>query len=141
MRKYLIIISSVLLCACGPRGGKPASDAPARRDFPQVEVPSMYTDPQERAAYAAGHFWDRFADTAKVYVCDSATVNGVPLAAVESQMGLFATLLGDLPADTTPTPRSATRTCISISWTGWASRTSSTTATGWAMNGTPGCAV
>ena len=96
MRKYLIIIASVLLCACGPRGGKPASDAPARRDFPQVEVPSMYTDPQERAAYAAGHFWDRFADTAKVYACDSATVNGVPLAAVESQMGLFATLLGNI---------------------------------------------
>ena len=99
MRKYLILFSFAVLCACGPRGGKPASDAPARRDFPQVEVPSMYTDPLERAGYAAGHFWDRFTDTAKVYACDSATVNGVPVAVVESQMGLFASLLGELPAD------------------------------------------
>ena len=75
MRKYLILFSFAVLCACGPRGGKPASDAPARRDFPQVEVPSMYTDQQERAGYAAGHFWDRFTDTAKVYLCDSVTVN------------------------------------------------------------------
>ena len=57
----------------------------------------MYSDPLQRAGYGAGHFWDRFLDTAKVYVCDSATVNGVPMAAVESQMGLFASLLGELP--------------------------------------------
>ena len=59
----------------------------------------MYSDPQERVGYAAGHFWDRFTDTAKVYVCDSVTVNGVPVAEVESQMGLFTTLLGELPKD------------------------------------------
>ena len=57
----------------------------------------MYSDPLQRAGYAAGRFWDRFTDTAKVYLCDSATVNGVPVAAVESQMGLFASLLGELP--------------------------------------------
>ena len=89
MRKYLILFSFALLCACGPRGGKGVSDAPARREFPAVDVPSMYSDPQERVGYAAGHFWDRFTDTAKVYVCDSVTVNGVPVAEVESQMGLF----------------------------------------------------
>ena len=59
----------------------------------------MYTDPQERTGYAAGHFWDRFTDTTKVYACDSVTVNGVPVELVESQMGLFTTLLGELPAD------------------------------------------
>ena len=99
MRKCLLFISFAVLCACGPRGGKTASDAPARREFPAVEVPSMYTDPLERAGYAAGHVWDRFTDTAKEYVCDSVTVNGVPAAMVESQMGLFASLLGELPAD------------------------------------------
>ena len=57
----------------------------------------MYTDPLERAGYAADRFWDRFTDTAKVYVCDSATVNGVPVEVLESQMGLFASLLGELP--------------------------------------------
>ena len=99
MRKYLILFSFAILCACGPRGGKTAADASARREFPAVEVPSMYTDRQERAAFAAGHFWDRFTDTTDVYACDSATVNGVPMEAVESQMGLFASLLGELPAD------------------------------------------
>ena len=59
----------------------------------------MYTDAPERAAYAAGHFWDHFTDTTRLYACDSATVNGVPLAVVESQMGLFASLLGQVPLD------------------------------------------
>jgi hypothetical protein len=59
----------------------------------------MYTDPLQRAGYAADRFWDRFTDTSKVYLCDSVTVNGVPVAAVESQMGLFASLLGELPPD------------------------------------------
>ena len=99
MYKYLTVFLLAVLCACGPRSGKSASDAPARRDFPQVEVPSMYTDPQERTGYAAGHFWDRFTDTTKVYACDSVTVNGVPVELVESQMGLFTTLLGELSAD------------------------------------------
>ena len=69
------------------------------REFPQVEVPSMYMEPAERTAYAAGHFWDRFTDTSRVYACDSVTVNGVPMEAVESQMGLFATLAGQLSLD------------------------------------------
>ena len=56
----------------------------------------MYADPLERAGYAAAHFWDRFTDTAKVYACDSVTVNGVPVPELESQMGLFASLLGEL---------------------------------------------
>ena len=59
----------------------------------------MYTDPQERAGYAVGHFWDRFTDTLQVFTCDSLTVNGVPVSAVESQMGLYATLLGELSPD------------------------------------------
>ena len=99
MRKYWIYLSLSLLCACGPRGGKPVSTEPATREFPQVEVPSMYTEPMERTVYAVGHFWDRFTDTSKVYFCDSVTVNGVPMEALESQMGLFATLAGQLPLD------------------------------------------
>ena len=99
MRKYLICLPLFLLCACGQRGGKTVSKEPATREFPQVEVPSMYTDPLERAVYATNHFWDRFTDTSKVYACDSVTVNGVPMEALESQMGLFATLAGQLPLD------------------------------------------
>ena len=57
----------------------------------------MYTEGQDRLAWMAGHFWDRFTDTSAVYACDSLTVNGVPVVSVDSQMGLFATLLEQLP--------------------------------------------
>ena len=99
MRKNWIVIALSLLCACGPRGGKAVSEAPALRDFPQADVPAMITEPHERMVWAAGHFWDRFTDTAQVYACDSVTVNGVRLEEVESQMGLFASLLGQVSLD------------------------------------------
>ena len=97
--RFLTLTTLVLFCACGPRGGKAVTDTPARRDFPQTEIPSMYTDAAERAVYAANHLWDRFLDTSRVYGCDSVTVNGVPVDVVESQMGLFATLLEELPLE------------------------------------------
>ena len=97
MRNVWIVFSLFVLCACGPRGGKAASKEPVTRDFPGPEIPSMYTEPSDRAAWAVGHFWDRFTDTSQVYVCDSMTVNGVPMEAVESQMGYFSTLLKQVP--------------------------------------------
>lgn len=99
MRQYVSLIAVLFLCACGPRNAKTNAPVPAVRDFPQVEIPSMYTSAQDRVAYAAGHFWDRFTDTAAVYACDSSTVNGVPVTALESQMGMFATLLEQLSLD------------------------------------------
>ena len=99
MRNVWIIFFLFLLCACGPRGGNAVSKGPATRDFPGPEIPSMYTAPSDRAAWAAGHFWDRFTDTSRVYPCDSLTVNGVPTEAVESQMGYFASLLKQVPLE------------------------------------------
>ena len=99
MRNTLVLITLFLLCACGPRSGKAVSDAPAKREFPAVEVPSMYTDPAERTLYATQHFWDRFTDTTQVFACDSLTVNGVGMEALESQMGLFSTLLRQMPLE------------------------------------------
>ena len=86
-----------LLWACGPRGGKGGNTAPATRDFPRAEAPSLYADPQDRLVWTVGHFWDRFTDTTASYPCDSTMVNGVALTDVESQMGVFATLLREVP--------------------------------------------
>ena len=59
----------------------------------------MYTTAADRAAWAANHFWDRFTDTVQVYACDSLTVNGVALDALEAQMGNYASLLGQMTLD------------------------------------------
>ena len=99
MRKVLPILLVFLLGACGPRGGKTVPQSPATRAFPGPEVPSMYTTQAGRAAWAADHFWDRFTDTVRVYACDSLTVNGVALDALEAQMGNYASLLGQMPLD------------------------------------------
>ena len=96
MRNGFLFVSLCLLVACGQQqGGKTVSPAP--RDFPSVEIPIMLEDPSERAAFATAHFWDRFTDTLQVFACDSALVNGVSVEALESQVGLFTTLIGQQP--------------------------------------------
>ena len=96
MRKWLILMGlAAVLADCGPRAATPS--APAERTFPSVEVPSMLGDRAEQLDYVLGHFWDRFTDTAQVYACDSTLVNGVRKEGVESQMGLYATLLDQAP--------------------------------------------
>lgn len=97
MRNCLLLTGVALLCACGPRGGKPAPTP--TRDFPAVEVPLMVDVPAERASFATLHFWDRFTDTSKVFACDSTVVNGVKADVLESQVGLFATLLDQVPME------------------------------------------
>ena len=85
-----------LALSCGPRGNK-AAQAPATRSFPMAEVPTMLTEPAERAVWLAQHFWDRFTDPQKLYPCDSLTVNGVPLEPLEGQVGLFSSLVQQIP--------------------------------------------
>lgn len=94
----IIILSAILLAACGPRGGRGVPTA--TRAFPGTEVPSVYGAPQERVGWTVEHFWDRFTDTTRAYPCDSVTVNGVALTEVESQMGTFSTLLREVPQET-----------------------------------------
>ena len=97
MKGRIIFLCLVALAlSCGTRGNK-VPQAPAVRDFPMAEVPSMITEPSERAKWLSQHFWDRFAEPGRLYVCDSLTVNGVPMESLESQVGLFASLLQQIP--------------------------------------------
>ena len=57
----------------------------------------MITEPGERLEWLCCHFWDRFTAPDSLYYCDSLTVNGVPKEQVESQVGMFATLAGQIP--------------------------------------------
>ena len=98
MRRFVSgILAAILVLGCGQsrKNNKPA--APTTRDFPLVEVPVMITEPQERLEWLAIHMWDRFTDTGKLYYSDSLTLNGVPVKDLEGQMGVFATLLQDMP--------------------------------------------
>ena len=91
-----ILLAALLLAACGERKGNTPAQ-PSRRAFPEVEIPAMITEADNRLDYMAHHQWDRFTDTSAVYLCDSVTVNGVALEDVEGQMGLFSTLLQNIP--------------------------------------------
>lgn len=92
--RLLLVLFALSLLSCGPKKG---AGNPAVRDFPAAEIPVMLDTPDERAEWLACHFWDRFTDTDRHHPCDSATVNGVPKEKLEEQVGLFATLLQQLP--------------------------------------------
>ncbi len=88
MRKFLpILILALLVAAC--RGRVPAAPKPAAApSFPMVTVPGVVTDPAERTAYLAEHFWDEVK-----------TVSDLDSASLELAVGTWASLLGSLPAD------------------------------------------
>lgn len=93
---FIILAGSLLaLLSCGPK--KTSAPAPATRDFPMAEVPIMITEPAERLVWLGQHFWDRFTAADSLYFCDSVTVNGVPAEKMEQQMGLFASILEQMP--------------------------------------------
>ena len=97
MRRILCFLGAgLLLLSCGGRTAKTPA-GPVKRAFPEVSVPAMLSGGQDRVNYMITHLWDRFTDTSAVYYCDSVTVNGVDLEEVERQMGLFATLLQNVP--------------------------------------------
>jgi len=53
----------------------------------------MYTDPADRQAYAAEHFWDRFFSGGEGLPCDSVTVLGVSTDKLEDHFSTFVSIL------------------------------------------------
>ena len=95
MRKYLLALAVIAAAAsCGQRGAKKAP-VQTSRAFPRVEAPVMLETMDERMEYIVLHFWDTFAKVD--HPTDSLTIGGVPKADVESQMGVFASLLQQVP--------------------------------------------
>ena len=97
MRRFVLAALAVsFFISCGPRTSKKAA-APVTRDFPAVEIPVMLTEPAERMLWLSNHMWDRFTDTGRAYRCDSLVINGVVKENLEKQMGVFASLLQEIP--------------------------------------------
>lgn len=92
----LFLAAAVVLAAgCGQRAGKAqAPAAPPVRDFPTMQIPGVYTEAEERQAYAAEHYWDRFFSGAEGLRCDSVTVCGVSRDKVEEHFSTFVAILG-----------------------------------------------
>ena len=97
MRKRIVFLfaATALLLSCGSRPGK--TQQPASRSFPMAEIPAMLSDPADRMAWISEHFWDPFTRPGESFPCDSALVNGVPKEELEQAMGIYATLLQEVP--------------------------------------------
>ena len=95
LRLVLCLVAAALAAACGQRsqGSAGSADAPVR-DFPMVQIPGLYTDGQDRQAYATEHFWDRFFADAQGYRCNSTTVCGVSRGRLEEIFATYVTILG-----------------------------------------------
>ena len=94
LRLALWLAAAALAAGCGLRSGRGAgAAADSVRDFPPVQVPSVYTGTAERGRYAAEHFWDRFFSGASGMRCDSVTVCGVPKDKFEGAFSSYMVLL------------------------------------------------
>ena len=89
IRCTLAALAPLLLlgCSSAPKGEV--------RSFPGVKVPSVVKDPAEARSYLLENFWGPFTaiEEGKNLLCDSTHVEGVSVEDVESQVGIFSTLL------------------------------------------------
>lgn len=86
--RILGLLAGLCVLACGPR----KTAAPAEVAFPsRLDIPSVYSDPAERAAFVASHYWDAFL--ALDGACDTARLHGVRREEVEHAYGTWVTLL------------------------------------------------
>ena len=86
--RLLGLLAGLCLVACGPR----KTAAPAEVAFPsRLDIPSVYSDPAERAAFVARHYWDAFLT--QEGACDTARLHGVRRDEVEHAFGTWVTLL------------------------------------------------
>ena len=95
-RLISLLVLCALLASCRQPGGKggPAADQPLRA-FPRLEVPALYTDPEERLDYVLDHFWDAFfAGSGR---SDETAVLGVAHDEVEKQVATYIQLLEMVP--------------------------------------------
>ena len=76
-------------------GGRRKSAVQTDRPFPQVSIPSAYTDDDERIAYGVEHYWDGFFEGPGR--TDSAHVLGVLKGEVEQALSNYIGVLEALP--------------------------------------------
>ena len=97
-RRTVVFASAVLLLsACCGRSGVTGDSA--TRNFPEVSVPSIYTEREDVEDYVLAHFWDTFLDTSAEYRCDSAYVAGVERKQLASEVASYLSILQSVSPD------------------------------------------
>ena len=98
--RVLILSAAVLLlCSCGTRNQK--GSQVQTRSFPTVQIPSVYTQDDERVAWFQTHYFDNFLSTKEIWPSvDSTVVNGVPVDKLEESFATFVYLteMTDIPS-------------------------------------------
>lgn len=90
-----IAFMALLLCSCSC--GRQRDGEGLVRAFPQIQMPSML-EGEQRADYAADHFWDRFLSQEGDFLCDSLTVAGVKADEFEGNFATWIGILGNMDA-------------------------------------------
>lgn len=106
-----LIVAALVVAGCGGRGGRTGGDGPRGdgsrgevRAFPQLTVPAVIEDGDERAEYAALHWFDPFTKIEKPasggFLCDSTHIAGVPSEQLEQAFATWCGLLDRVPLET-----------------------------------------
>ena len=82
----------LVLAGCG--SGQKKAEQFTALPFPDVIPPAMMSDEKERAEYLVLHWWDRIADPAREYPCDTTFVSGVKKDDVEQKFANWSNFLG-----------------------------------------------
>ena len=98
--RFLTLAAAILLlCSCGTRNQK--GSQVQTRNFPTVQIPSVYTEDDERVAWFQTHYFDNFLSTKEIWPSvDSTVVNGVPVDKLEESFATFVYLteMTDIPS-------------------------------------------
>lgn len=92
---YCLFYTSCNSCTSSkhtPQEKQSSSTRELERTFPEIDVPSIIED-KDKLNYIAEHFWNQYLDTAKIYLCDSTHVNGVPKSELKKVFGQYSALL------------------------------------------------
>lgn len=92
MRKALFTLLALAVCCCAPTG---KGGAPSTRQFPAVEVPTVYQDRDEIVDYVLEHYWDGFFGGTGV--SDTSALLGVKKPDLEQALANFIGLLPNAP--------------------------------------------
>ena len=93
---YIIALSLAVLALPSCKSGK-KSQVTAKREFPTVKVPAVYTEEAEITDYAVEHYWDSFMSLKGPV--DSALILGVPKGDFEQAFSNFRAVLDELPLE------------------------------------------